>query len=540
MAGACIKSPFRALNDPQPSWRDHGAMMQGIESLSRRLTTLFGALALASCGGGGGGGGGGGPAPPANGAPAFTSAATASAPENGSGVIYTATATDPDGNALTFSLSGGADRAAFSITAGGALSFAQSPDFETPTDADRNNVYLVQLAVSDGATSATLDLSVTVTNVGPDAFRTRRVGTGFSAPLYLTGIPDGSGRVLVVQQGGLIRILDPATGAIAPTPFLNVSTQIATDGERGLLGLALAPDFNATGTFYVFLTDSTGTIQLRRYRTLAGNRNQADPATADPIFTLAHPLNNHVGGWIDFGPDGLLYVGLGDGGNGGDPPNNAQNLNVLYGKMLRIDPRTDAFPADPLRDYAIPAGNPFAAGGGLPEIWAYGLRNPFRASFDPLTQNLWIGDVGQSAREEIDLMRPTDGGANFGWRIMEGTLVFNGTPIPGLVPPVAEYSRGTGPREGNVVTGGYVYRGPVEALRGNYFFADFGVANIWSIPVAAAAIGTTIASSAFTLRNAAFVPDAGAFNNVSSFGVDQAGNLYIVDYDGEIFRVEAG
>jgi glucose/arabinose dehydrogenase len=511
-------------------------MMRGIESLIRRLTILFGVFALTGCGGGGGGGGGGGPAPPANSAPAFTSAATASAPENSNGAVYTATASDPDGNPLTFSLSGGADRAAFSITTGGALSFSRSPDFEAPTDADTNNVYLVQLAVSDGTTSTTLDLAVTVTNVGPDAFRSRRVGTGFIAPLYLTGIPDGSGRVLVVQQGGLIRILDPATGAVAPTPFLNVSTEVSTDGERGLLGLALAPDFNATGTFYVFLTDSAGDIQLRRYRTLAGNRNQADPATADAIFTLSHPLNNHVGGWIDFGPDGLLYVALGDGGNGGDPPNNAQNLNVLYGKMLRIDPRTDAFPADPLRDYAIPAGNPFAAGGGLPEIWAYGLRNPFRASFDPLTQNLWIGDVGQNAREEIDLMRPTDGGANFGWRIMEGTSVFAGPTIPGLVPPVAEYLRGSG----NVVTGGHVYRGPVEALRGNYFFADFASSNIWSIPVAAAAIGTTIQSSAFTVRNAAFAPNAGAINNVSSFGVDQAGNLYLVDYDGEIFRVEAG
>lgn len=516
-------------------------MMRGVESLTKRLTLLIGVLALASCGGGGGGsGGGGGPAPPANRPPAITSPATASAPENGGGVIYTATATDPDGNPLTFSLSGGADRAAFSITAGGALSFALPPDFEAPTDADSNNIYLVQIAVSDGTTSATLDLSVTVTNVGPDAFRTRRVATGFSAPLYLTGIPDGSGRVLVVQQGGLIRILDPVAGTVAATPFLNVSTQVATDGERGLLGLALAPDFNATGTFYVFLTDTGGRVQIRRYRTFAGNRDLADPATADIILDFAHPANNHNGGWLEFGPDGFLYAGTGDGGGGGDTANNAQNTNVPYGKILRIDPRSDAFPADALRDYAIPPGNPFAAAGGLPEIWAYGLRNPFRASFDPLTQNLWIGDVGQGAREEIDLMRPTDGGANFGWRIMEGTLVFNGTPIPSLVAPVAEYSHGSGPREGNSVTGGYVYRGPVEALRGNYFFGDFISGNLWSIPIARIALGTTVPSGQFALRRADFTPDAGTIGNVASFGVDQAGNLYIVDYDGEIFRVEAG
>ena len=150
-----------------------------------------------------------------------------------------------------------------------------------------------------------------------------------------------------------------------------------------------------------------------------------------------------------------------------------------------------ATPSRPIRCaiIAIPAGNPFAGGGGLPEIWAYGLRNPFRNSFDPLTQNLWIGDVGQGAREEIDLMRPTDGGANFGWRIMEGTAIFAGPATPGLVAPVAEYLHGSGPREGNSVTGGYVYRGPVEALRGNYFFADFISGNLWSIPIARIALG---------------------------------------------------
>ncbi|HTU10123.1 MAG TPA: PQQ-dependent sugar dehydrogenase [Allosphingosinicella sp.] len=507
--------------------------------ISTRLGAAVTALLLASCGGGDGGGGGPPPPPPANRPPAITSPATANAAENATGTIYTATATDPDGDALTFSLSGGADRAAFSITAAGALSFAQPPDFENPTDADTNNVYLVQISVSDGTTSTTLDLAVTLTNVGPDGFRVRRVATGLQTALYLTAIPDNSGRVLVVQQTGQIRILDPVTNTLAPTPFLDVSGQIATDGERGLLGLALAPDFNATGTFYIFMTDPAGRIQLRRYRTFAGNRDQADPATADTIIDLAHPASNHNGGWLDFGPDGNLYAALGDGGGGGDPANNAQNLNVLYGKIIRIDPRTDSFPADPLRDYAIPAGNPFTAGGGAPEIWALGLRNPFRNSFDPPTGNLWIGDVGEIQREEINLMRPTDAGANFGWRIMEGTLVFSGTPNASLVPPVAEYSRGAGPREGRSVTGGYVYRGPVEALRGNYFFADFAANNIWSLPIARISIGTTIPSSQFTLRNAAFAPDAGTIGRIASFGLDQAGNLYLVDYNGQIFRVEA-
>jgi glucose/arabinose dehydrogenase len=517
-------------------------MTKGIAScISVRLGAPVVALLLGACGGGGTGGGGGAPPPPpaGNRAPAITSAATANAAENSNGAIYTATATDPDGDPLTFSLSGGADRALFSISGGGALSFAQPPDFENPADADTNNVYQVQLAVSDGMTSATLDLSLTVTNVGPDGFRVGRVGTGFALPLYVTAIPDGSGRMLVVEQGGRIRILDPATGTIAPTPFLNVAAEATVGGERGLLGLALAPDFNATGTFYIYMNDTAGHIQVRRYRTFPANRNQADPATADVIFDLPHPETNHNGGWLDFGPDGMLYAALGDGGGGGDPNNNAQNVNVLYGKILRIDPRMDAFPADALRDYAIPAGNPFAAGGGAPEIWALGLRNPFRNSFDLTTGNLWIADVGQGAREEIDLMLPTDGGANFGWRIMEGTAIFNGIANASLVPPVAEYLHGNGPRQGNVVTGGYVYRGPVEALQGNYFFADFAIPNIWSIPVSQVSIGTTIPSSQFRLRNADFMPAAGTIDNVSSFGVDQSGNLYIVDYDGEIFRVEA-
>jgi glucose/arabinose dehydrogenase len=505
----------------------------------RLILTLSALVAASGCGGGGAGTPPPPPPPPGNNPPAITSPATANVVENSAGTIYTATATDPDGNPLTFSLSGGADRAAFAITAAGALSFVQPPDFEVPVDADRNNVYLVQIAVSDGFTSAVRDLTITVTNAGPDGFRVTRVGSGFAQPLYLTGVPDGSGRVFVIQQFGLIRILNPATGAVAATPFLDLTGQLTTDGERGLLGFAPAPDFAASGTFYVFMTGPGGQIQIRRYRTLAGNPNQADPASGDTILTIDHPLSNHNGGWLDFGPDGFLYAAVGDGGGSGDPSNNGQNVNVLLGKMLRIDPRGDDFPFDTLRDYAIPAGNPFAGGGGRPEIWAYGLRNAFRNSFDPLTQNLWIGDVGQGAREEIDLMRPTDGGANFGWNIMEGTAPFSGSAIPGLTAPVAEYLHGAGPRQGNSVTGGYVYRGPVEALRGQYFFGDFITGNLWSIPIAQVSPGTTIASSQFILRQADFAPTTGAINNVASFGLDQAGNLYIVDYDGEIFRVEA-
>lgn len=495
-------------------------------------------LLLAACDGGGTNPQ---PAPPPTPLPpTFSSPAAASVAEGTATAFYTATATDPDSTSLTFSIVGGADAARFQITSAGALSFRTAPDFEAPTDADANNVYQVQLAVSDGANTATLNLSVTVTNVGPDAFRVTRVGTGFTQPLFAAAVPDGSGRVFVVERQGRIRILNPATGVIATAPFLDIRTQTTTDGERGLLGFATAPDFATSGVFYVYLTNLAGDIEVRRYQTQTGNRDAANTATANVILTFDHSFaSNHNGGWIGFGPDGFLYIASGDGGGSGDPQNNAQNTNNLLGKILRIDVAGDAFPGDPDRDYRVPTNNPFANSGGRPEIWAFGLRNPYRASFDASTQSLWIGDVGQNAREEIDLMRPQDGGANFGWRVLEGTQIFNGTPTASMVPPVIEYSHGSGPREGRSVTGGYVYRGPVEALRGLYIFGDFVTGNIWSVPAANALLGQTIGSGSFTLRRADFTPAAGTIGNISSFGVDEAGNLYIVDFDGEIYRIEA-
>lgn len=477
------------------------------------------------------------PTPPANRAPAFTSAATANVPENSTGTIYTATASDPDGNPVTFSLAGGADQARFQISAAGALTFVAPPDFEAPADADANNVYLVRIAVSDGSLSATLDLVVSVTNVGPDGFRVTRLGTGFNAPVFIAPMPAPSTRLLVVERGGIIRSWDPATNERGL--FLDISNQTTTDGERGLLGFAPAQGFGGPNSgFYVFLTNLAGDLEVRRYETLQ-NPNIGNPANVTPVITIPHPgQSNHNGGWIARGPDGFLYIATGDGGGAGDPNNNAQNTNVLLGKMLRLDPTSDAFPADASRNYAIPATNPFATSGGRPEIWAYGLRNPYRNSFDPATGNLWIADVGQGAREEVNLMRPTDGGANFGWRVLEGTAPFNGTPTASMVPPILEYGHGSGPREGNSITGGHVYRGTIEQFQGQYFFGDFVNGNIWSIRLAQVVLGQTIPSSQFILRRADFTPNAGTINNISSFGTDNAGNLLIVDLDGDIFRVE--
>ena len=506
----------------------------------RPMHSLVWMLALSACGGGGDDGGN--TPSPSNRPPSFTSTATVSVTENNSGTVYTATATDPDGNALTYAITGGADASRLRISANGALTFAAPPNFEVPADADANNVYLVQLSVSDGSASATLDLAITVTNAGTDAFRLRRAGTGFSEPLFLTAIPDGTGRVFVVEKVGRIRVLNPATGAIASTPFLNIASEVSTSGEDGLLGLATAPNFSASGVFYVYLTNRAGDIEVRRYTTTA-NRDVADGSSADVILTIPHPgANNHNGGWIGFSPgDDMLYIATGDGGGAGDPAGNAQNPNRLLGKMLRIDPRTDSFPNDGARDYAIPPGNAFTGTAGAPEVLALGLRNPFRASFDVQSSALWIGEVGQNAIEEINVIPAEDAGLNFGWNRREGTQAYNGgTNSPSFTPPIAEYGHGSGPTQGQSVTGGYVYRGPIESLRGLYFFGDFISTNFWTFPVSQVVLGQTIASSAFVNRRATFVPNAGTIGNIASFGTDQAQNLYIVDYDGDIFIIEAG
>jgi glucose/arabinose dehydrogenase len=512
-------------------------MLQARRAHASRLAASFVlALAVGSCGGDDSAP----PPSPTNRPPQFTSPSAATVPESTAGTIYTAAASDPDGDSLTYAIAGGADAARFAITAGGALSFTAPPDFEAPGDADRDNVYQVQLSVSDGRAQATLNLAITVTNLATGDFRVRRVATGFAQPLYLAPVPGNSGRAFVVEQGGRIRILNPATGAIAATPFLDIGATISSGGERGLLGFATAPDFATSRTFYVYVTNPAGNTEVRRYRTMTGNLDVADPQSADVILTFTQPFANHNGGWMDFGPDGFLYIGSGDGGNGGDPQDNAQNRNNLLGKILRIDVASDAFPADPLRDYALPPSNPFASSGGAPEIYAFGLRNPFRAGFDRVTGNLFIGDVGQNAIEEIDLIRPNEAGLNFGWARLEGTQAFSGTAPSGATPPVTQYSHGSGPRQGNSVTGGYVYRGPVEALQGLYIFGDFVGGAIWSVPAASLTQGQTFASSGFTIRTTTFAPPSGqgTIDNIASFGVDARNNLYIVDFDGEIFVIE--
>jgi hypothetical protein len=477
--------------------------------------------------------------PPANREPTITSGASSTVGENTTATGYVAAATDPDGDTLTFSISGGADAALFSMNATtGVLSFNAAPDFENPSDADGDNVYVVLIATSDGALTDTEIVNITVTDVAGGPFRVRLIQSGFTQPLFLTGAGDGSGRVLVVEKGGVVELLDPQTGNIANTPFLSIPFEISTLGERGLLGLALAPDFATSGVYYVNLSNLSGDTELRRYRVFPNDPERTDPSSAEILLTIAQPFSNHNGGWIGFGPDGFLFIASGDGGGSGDPTNSGQNNNTLLGKILRIDVSSDDFPNDPDRNYAIPGGNPFAQGGGAPEIWATGLRNPFRSSFDRATGDLYIGDVGQGLIEEIDLSPLGVAGLNFGWAEREGTQQFNGPDSPAFTPPIAEYGHGLAPRQGNSVIGGYVYRGPVEALDGEYIFGDFSTANIWSLGFADIVQGMTIASDQFTIRTDDFQPNLGTLDNISSFGEDDTGNLYIIDFDGEVFRLE--
>jgi Ca2+-binding RTX toxin-like protein len=349
-----------------------------------------------------------------------------------------------------------------------------------------------------------------------------RVATGLSQPLFATAPPGDTGRLFLVEKTGQIKILDLATGQVLATPFLDVSGQISTDGERGLLGLAFDPGFASNGFFYVDLINPAGDAEIRRYH-VSSNPNVADPASLMPVITIDQTAaTNHKAGWLAFGPDGYLYNSTGDGGS---TPTAAQDINSLLGKILRIDVHADGFPADPARNYAVPADNPFVGTAGADEIYALGLRNPWRPSFDRATGEFYIADVGNTQYEEIDIGQK---GANYGWPVFEGPAVlFGGTPTGGsAVPPIYFYDHSVG----QSITGGYVYRGEGEALQGQYFFADFVQAKVFTLRFDGSA---WVAAD----RTSLIQTDAGAVSNPTSFGEDARGNLYLTDFDGEVFRL---
>ena len=493
---------------------------------SALASSLLCLLALGACGDDGPDGPNGGGS--GNRTPNFTSATAASVPENGAGTVYQAAATDPDGDTITYALGGGADAALFRITAGGALSFAAAPNFEDPQDANRDNVYEVRISASDGRASSTLDIALTITN-GSEQISLRRVGTGFAQPLHIAAIP-GSGDVLVAEKGGRIYRLNPSTGG---RTLVQTVTRISTDGERGLLGIVATDRYATDNSIFAVATATDGAVEVREY--VLGTAD-AGGATAPYQVALRVPhadFNNHNGGWIGYGPDGNVYVGVGDGGGSGDPAGNAQNRNVRLGKILRFT--RDPAPVGGAAPYRPAPGNPFIDGGGDPYVFAYGLRNPFRAAFAGNT--LIIGDVGQNRHEEIDLVRTDQPGLNFGWPFREGLDPFSGTAPSGLVDPVSQYDRGSGPLQGASVIGGHVYRGPVASLRGAYMFGDFVSGNIWTIPAATLLSGAFVPTSRYERRNGDLRIDAGTVAQLASFGEDAAGNLYLVDLDGDIFQI---
>jgi glucose/arabinose dehydrogenase len=343
-----------------------------------------------------------------------------------------------------------------------------------------------------------------------------QIASGLSSPIDIEQPDDASGRLFVVEQAGTIRIL--TNGSLATRPFLDIRSLVSVAEEMGLLGVAFHPNFASSGRLYVNYVRTLGNGQIQtvisEFQVSATDPNQADPNSERILLTVDQPFGNHKGGQLVFGPDGFLYIGLGDGGSGGDPLGNGQSLNTLLGKMLRID-------VDSALPYAVPPDNPFASGGGLPEIFAYGLRNPWRFSFDRASGQLFVGDVGQDAYEEIDIVRK---GGNYGWNTMEGLHCFNpasGCNMNGLTLPIVEYDHS----EGEAVIGGFVYHGgAIAGLNGAYIFGDFISGKIWQLTQNGSTWQRTLLLS--------------SGRPISSFGQDRAGELYVADYSaGSILKL---
>ena len=334
----------------------------------------------------------------------------------------------------------------------------------------------------------------------------------FSQPLDLQTPVDDTNRLFVVEKRGRIVVFENDLASMTTTNFLNL-TNISTTSEQGLLGLAFHPNYNSNGYFYVYYTPTASLSVISRF-TVSADANVADSGSEEVLLEIPQPLTNHNGGQISFGPDGFLYIAIGDGGGGGDPDNNSQNRSNLLGKILRIDVdnRENGL------NYAIPSSNPFVNDAKVrPEIYAYGLRNPWRMSFDMQNGTLWTGDVGQGEREEINVI--TSGG-NYGWKILEGTSCFSGDcETTGLTAPVFEYGHDNGDRS---ITGGFVYRGAaIPSLNGKYIYGDFVSGRIWSLNTADNTIELVLESRL----------------SIASLGTDNDNELYVCAFDGSIYKL---
>ncbi len=340
----------------------------------------------------------------------------------------------------------------------------------------------------------------------------------FDSPVHVVAPPGDSHRLFVVEQGGTVRVV--RDGRVLPEPFLDVSADTSGGGEQGLLSLAFSPDYARDRLVYVDYTDLSGDTRVVEFAASASNPDRADPGSRRELLSVDQPFANHNGGLLIFDPDGMLIVGLGDGGSGGDPGNRAQDLGTLLGKLLRIDPHPSGG-----RPYGVPRDNPFVdRSGARPEIWAYGLRNPWRFSFDRDTGDLYLADVGQNQWEEVNVVpRSAQSGANYGWRAFEGLEQFRPQRVDTsrLVRPVLVYDHGGGRCS---ITGGFAYRGTLAALRGRYLYADVCAGTVWSIPAGTAA---------------GPAPRVEPFRGGSpvSFGENEAGELYVVSHNGEVWLV---
>jgi glucose/arabinose dehydrogenase len=340
---------------------------------------------------------------------------------------------------------------------------------------------------------------------------------GLKNPVHITHAGDGSRRLFITEQAGVVRILK--NGKPLPTPFLDIREKVKSGGAMGLLSIAFHPEFKENGRFFVNYTSSSGGLHtvISEFQ-VSNNPDVADTKSERIILTVDQPFTNHNGGQIAFGPDGYLYIGMGDGGSANDPHRHGQNLSTLLGAMLRID-------VDKKDGYGIPSDNPFKAQpNARPEIWAYGLRNPWRFSFDPLTGILYAGDVGQDNREEIDIIEQ---GRNYGWNIMEGFICTPGVNSKcdktGLTLPIVDYGRD----DGVSVIGGFVYRGhEIPGLCGSYIYGDWGSGKIWALR----RDGDEVAENKMLLDTRL---------SISSFGIDEAYEVYVVDHNGGVYKVRA-
>ncbi len=376
-------------------------------------------------------------------------------------------------------------------------------------------------AATSAPTAAPAPAASTPQPPAEGAYGLKEVGTGFNRPLYLTYAPDDtSGRLFIVEQNGRIAIL--RDGQRQEPVFLDIRSRVGSSAnEQGLLSMAFDLDYAANGIFFVYYTDKSGETVVARYRVSADNPDTAAVDSEEILLRVGQPYGNHNGGLIKFGPDGYLYVGLGDGGSGGDPHDHGQNLGTLLGTMLRIDVRTGG-------PYVIPADNPFVGREGVrPEIWNWGQRNPWRFSFDRVTGDLFIADVGQNKLEEVSFQpAASTGGENYGWNRYEGTQPFGNRSTEGMVRrelvfPIAEYGRD----EGCSVTGGYVYRGgQLPDLVGNYIFGDYCTGIVWTL---------TPQADGSWLRTVLFR----APPEITSFGEDADGEVYVIFRNGTISRI---